>query len=542
MNAEAGPMAPENCALNTAIIFAYLRKYHHFSEYDLRDLVDDVRREVPSQVINLDTGAAEEISLEQLADERYWISNQFTIHLYQRLEELIPDSRLGYRIGLKSTELAQVKRSALGVTLVGIDYVLRRVGVQMMKWNRSKQVDVERRGPGHLRIRLIHHPGIIVTPFAMDVHQGIFAAYAQLAGYQDVQVTYVQVEDPEREIYDFDVRFSETSLGRRLVRYLLSRLPYTRQLQRERDQAIEESDLLELKMKDQIRDLERLIDQRTEQYRLEKERAEQALQELQRTQARLIEAEKLAAVGRLSFGVGHDLRNTLATATNSALPQRRILADAEEAIQMLEDDRVIPEVKQYVERRKLPRRLERAKVLYETMMNSLNQALDNVKALEGFAVQDSSDFQPVRVEAVIQKVLRDHQNDLDDILVETDFEKASYQFQANPLKLYDIFQNLVLNAIEAMAKTAEPRLRITTQLTPERHVTTVEDNGIGMREEQLRHVFEPFFTTKELVAGRQRGLGMFNVWRLVEQHGGKIRIESEAGYYTRVLLRFPLTS
>jgi len=103
-------MAQELCAINTLVPFEYLKRYHRYSDSDLEAIVDEVSIGIPSKVTNLKTGKKEDISLEHLKDESYWISNRFVISLYDKLEELIPDPDLGYKIGLKSTELHEVKR------------------------------------------------------------------------------------------------------------------------------------------------------------------------------------------------------------------------------------------------------------------------------------------------------------------------------------------------------------------------------------------------------------------------------------------------
>ena len=85
-------------------------------------------------------------------------------------------------------------------------------------------------------------------------------------------------------------------------------------------------------------------------------------------------------------------------------------------------------------------------------------------------------------------------------------------------------------------------VRIITQVNEGVHRTMVEDNGRGMDKEVRKQAFEPFYTTKGLAEGRQRGLGLFNVWRLVEQHAGEISIESEPGKYTRFHVCFKIAA
>ena len=166
--------------------------------------------------------------------------------------------------------------------------------------------------------------------------------------------------------------------------------------------------------------------------------------------------------------------------------------------------------------------------------------MENVRALEGFAVQDGTDFLETQLEDTIEKVLNNHQRQLQRVRVDTDFTSQKYIFKGNPLKLYDVFQNLVENSIEAMAKEDSPILKITTRVVEDRHITVIEDNGCGMSDEIRKHIFEPFYTTRELVKGRQRGLGLFNVWRLIEQHHGTVDLETREGEFTRMKVILPL--
>ena len=101
-----------------------------------------------------------------------------------------------------------------------------------------------------------------------------------------------------------------------------------------------------------------------------------------------------------------------------------------------------------------------------------------------------------------------------------------------------MFQNLVINAIEAMVGIEFPHLKITTETEGRNHKTIIEDNGYGMDDETKKHAFEPFFSTKELDDGRQRGLGLFNVWRLVEQHNGSVKVKSTPGVGSKIEIIF----
>jgi signal transduction histidine kinase len=103
----------------------------------------------------------------------------------------------------------------------------------------------------------------------------------------------------------------------------------------------------------------------------------------------------------------------------------------------------------------------------------------------------------------------------------------------DPEKLKQVVLNLVVNALEAMKEGGTLRVRATSN-GDEAHLV-VEDTGAGIDAASLAQVFDPFFTTKE--AGT--GLGLSIVRKIVDQHQGEVRIESQQGVGTRVTVVLP---
>jgi signal transduction histidine kinase len=103
----------------------------------------------------------------------------------------------------------------------------------------------------------------------------------------------------------------------------------------------------------------------------------------------------------------------------------------------------------------------------------------------------------------------------------------------DPEKLKQVVLNLVMNALEAMKDGGQLRVRVAADA--ETATLTVEDTGPGIEPEVIAQVFEPFFTTKE--AGT--GLGLSIVRKIVDQHRGEVRIESERGVGTRAIVTLP---
>ena len=111
-------------------------------------------------------------------------------------------------------------------------------------------------------------------------------------------------------------------------------------------------------------------------------------------------------------------------------------------------------------------------------------------------------------------------------------ETPEIQFDSD--KLQQAFMNVVLNAMEAMPQGGI--LQVSTFTENDSVCIKVEDIGVGIPEEDLEHLFEPFFTRKT----RGTGLGLANVKRILEEHGGTVEIDSTRGKGTEVSLWLPL--
>ena len=111
-------------------------------------------------------------------------------------------------------------------------------------------------------------------------------------------------------------------------------------------------------------------------------------------------------------------------------------------------------------------------------------------------------------------------------------ETPEIQFDSDKLK--QAFMNVVLNAMEAMPQGGI--LKVSTLMENNSVRIRVEDTGVGIPAEDLEHLFEPFFTRKT----RGTGLGLANVKRILEEHGGSVEIESIPSEGTRVSLWLPV--
>mgnify|MGYP006301234359 FL=1 len=127
------------------------------------------------------------------------------------------------------------------------------------------------------------------------------------------------------------------------------------------------------------------------------------------------------------------------------------------------------------------------------------------------------------------------------IQVEYYCEEEEPKIQADPAQLEQVFLNLVMNAAESLDKGGEITISlINTQRSEDRNQSegyqiNIEDNGPGIREEELEKIFDPFYTTKP----HGTGLGLSIVYGIINKHGGDIGIESKVSEGTTVKIRLP---
>ena len=234
---------------------------------------------------------------------------------------------------------------------------------------------------------------------------------------------------------------------------------------------------------------------------LKKETAER-----KEVQERLVRSEKLAILGQLAGGVGHELRNPLGSIKNAAYFLKMVL-DAPE-----------PEVKETLEI------LEKEVAASEHIISSL---LD-------FARSKPATRRKVDLNALLQEVLS-HTSVPEKIKVVSKLDESLPQILADPDQLSQVIKNIILNALQAMPETGQ--LVIKSETLPQSWVAvSFADSGAGISRENQEKLFEPLFTTK----AKGIGLGLAIVKTLVEGHGGTVEVQSELGKGSIFTVRLPI--
>ncbi len=237
--------------------------------------------------------------------------------------------------------------------------------------------------------------------------------------------------------------------------------------------------------------------------RLEMERA------LRRTQEQLLQSEKLAAMGRLTSQIAHELNNPLYGIMNT--------------LELLKTE-VAPQSK----RRKI---LEMA--LSETVRLS-----DLLRKMLSFSKPDQERRQPVDINTVIDEILLLHEKQLreNDIQIASTFADGLSRVNASKDQLRQVFLNMVANARDAMPNGGT--LTVATSDDGENIIIEITDTGTGIKEEYMEKIFDSFFTTKGEVKGV--GLGLSVCYGFIKDHGGDIVVKSQVGTGTTFVITLPV--
>ncbi len=243
--------------------------------------------------------------------------------------------------------------------------------------------------------------------------------------------------------------------------------------------------------------------------------------ELRHMEAKLVLADRMISVGTLATGVAHEINNPLACVTGNL-------------------DFSLGKVEEVMGG---PARGEQLDEVVQALRDGVEGArriAQVVRDLRIFARENDA-VAPTDVGQVLQVAMRLTQHKLK--------QRAEVELVLPPLppvavnapRLGQVFASLLVNAAQAMPldrDAAAGRIRVAAFVEGDRVIVELEDNGIGMDEEVLRHIFDPFFTTRRI--GEGMGLGLWICRNVLEGMGGELTVASEPSVGSVVRVRLPL--
>ena len=269
------------------------------------------------------------------------------------------------------------------------------------------------------------------------------------------------------------------------------------------------SEQIEVKGQDELSSLEISFNLMEEKLKNALWSLEHTIEKLREKQAQLVEAEKLASIGKLAAGIAHEINNPLtAVLTFSHL--------------MLEQ--CPPEDPRHESLKLMARETNRARTIVRQLLNfgreivikpekiNINQPVSEIA--DSLIAQDA--FKGIELDVKLGE-------DLPDVY-------------ADPAQIGQVVMNMLLNAIHAI--TSPGRIEVATRRLGNDVEIVFSDTGTGIPEEHIHKIFDPFFTTKDSSKGT--GLGLAVSYGIIKKHGGDIEVASTVGKGTTFTVRMPI--
>jgi PAS domain S-box-containing protein len=266
----------------------------------------------------------------------------------------------------------------------------------------------------------------------------------------------------------------------------------------------------------------------TERKRLERER--------ELLNARLLEGQKLQAIGELAAGVAHEINNPTAYIISNLNTLSEYLSDLASFVEQARAGAAADELERSYRRLRLDFVLDDFKKAIGDSREGGERIREIVRSLKEFSHADEGEVRPTDLEELLESALRICWNEIKyKASVRREYERLPL-VPCYPQRINQVFMNLLVNAAQAIPQKGE--IVVATRREQNEAVVRISDNGAGIAPEHLSKLFEPFFTTKPV--GKGTGLGLHVARKVVTAHGGRIDVVSAVGEGSTFTVRLPL--
>ncbi len=234
------------------------------------------------------------------------------------------------------------------------------------------------------------------------------------------------------------------------------------------------------------------------------------ISELNRRSEQLVQSEKLASLGTLTSGVAHELNNPLNNISTSIQILLEELEDADVAYK---------------------------KELLTEAEGQIQRARDIVRALLEFSRERSFKLKKTTFSHLVENTLKLIKGEIPTHVQLKVEVPPDIEGHLDPRRIEQVLINLILNGIQAMETGGTLTIRAWPAQSGDGFFFEVSDTGMGIESDDLGKIFDPFFTTKDV--GKGSGLGLSVSHGIIEQHGGRIEVESQKNWGTRFAVFLP---
>ena len=307
-----------------------------------------------------------------------------------------------------------------------------------------------------------------------------------------------------------------------------------------------------IKTGERIIQLEGRHHQLQEELSLRNNKLDATLKELKTTQGRILQSEKMASIGQLAAGMAHEINNPIGFIGSNLDALKDYMKDVDELLSHYQklckllmaapEDSLSVEIKNEVST--IIQFEEQIEIDYlkKDIPDLLHDCKEGTERV-GKIVADLKHFaHPGNDRQVLVDINKGLESTLNVVYNELKYKATvTREFgdipmvEGFPQKLNQVFMNILVNAAQAITEKGE--IRIETKKEGDNVLVAISDTGCGIREEDLPRIFDPFFTTKEI--GKGTGLGMNIAYNIIEEHRGKISVQSTVGKGTTFFVSLP---
>ncbi|MEC9054072.1 MAG: response regulator, partial [Verrucomicrobiota bacterium] len=254
-----------------------------------------------------------------------------------------------------------------------------------------------------------------------------------------------------------------------------------------------------------------------QELRIAVEERDVARAEIKENEARLLQAETLSSLGRMSAGIVHEVNNPM-NYVRTALHALRMYSDDVDEKERADFEETIADAE-----------------------DGVNRVIRIVSDLRSFTKGEAAMKEEVGVAETVENARRLLAGELQGIDFRVDVAE-DHKVSGNGNQLCQVMVNMIQNSAQALEgareRGADPQISVSSEKEGEENVwIRVRDNGPGIEPEDLDHVFDPFFTKRDV--GEGMGLGLSICHRILESHEGRVEVESDPGKTTVFSIRIP---
>lgn len=271
--------------------------------------------------------------------------------------------------------------------------------------------------------------------------------------------------------------------------------------------------------------LEHKVEERTNELAQKNSDLQQAYQELKETQLQLIRSEKMASLGQLVAGIAHEINTPIGSISSNT---GSFLKGFEKIRHQLDEEGDFD--------KDALKTFELLESLAKVNQTACQRISSIVKSLRNFARLDEEEFKTVDVHEGIDSTLSliDHLCRHRVEVVKDYGDLPKVRCYANQIN--QVFMNILVNACQAIKEKGT--ITIQTRCENEMIHISISDTGVGIPKDNLDKIFDPGFTTKGVGVGT--GLGLSISYKIIEEHGGTIEVESEEGKGSTFVIHLPV--